>query len=71
MKVFFLVLVNVFNFDLFEFSAAILEKGLLQYLKRIYNWQLFNIKKGHNTKSTDFYRLSSYLENREITENEL
>ena len=29
MKVFFLVLVYVFNFDLFEFSAAILEKGLL------------------------------------------
>ena len=27
-KVFFLVLVNVFNFDLFEFSTAILEKGL-------------------------------------------
>ena len=29
-KVFFLVLVYVFNFDLFEFSAAILEKGLLR-----------------------------------------
>ena len=28
-KVFFLVLVSVFNFDLFEFSAAIWEKGLL------------------------------------------
>ena len=28
-KVFFLVLVYVFNFDLFEFSASILEKGLL------------------------------------------
>ena len=27
-KVFFLVLVYVFNFDLFEFSATILEKGL-------------------------------------------
>ena len=27
-KVLFLVLVNVFNFNLFEFSAAILEKGL-------------------------------------------
>ena len=27
-KVFFLVLVYVFNFNLFEFSAAILEKGL-------------------------------------------
>ena len=29
MKVFFILLVDVFNFDLFEFSAAILEKGLL------------------------------------------
>ena len=28
-KVFFLVLVYVFNFDLIEFSAAILEKVLL------------------------------------------
>ena len=28
-KVFFLVLVYVFNFDVVEFSAAILEKGLL------------------------------------------
>ena len=28
-KVFFLVLVNVFNFNLFEFLAAILDKGLL------------------------------------------
>ena len=27
-KVFFLVLVYVFNIDLFEFSAAILEEGL-------------------------------------------
>ena len=31
LKVFFPVLVYVFNFDLFEFSAAILEKGLLLY----------------------------------------
>ena len=29
LKVFFPVLVHVFKFDLFEFSAAILEKGLL------------------------------------------
>ena len=28
-KVFFTVLVYIFNFDLFEFSAAILKKGLL------------------------------------------
>ena len=32
-KVLFLVLVYVFNFNLFEFSAAILEKGLLTYLR--------------------------------------
>ena len=31
-NVFFLVLVYVFNFSLFEFSAAILEKGLLLYM---------------------------------------
>ena len=31
-KVFFLVLVYVFNFDLFEFFAAILEKGLITWL---------------------------------------
>ena len=30
MKVLFLVLVYVFNFDLFEFSDASLEEGLLQ-----------------------------------------
>ena len=30
LKVFFPVLVYVFNFDLFEFSATILEKGLLE-----------------------------------------
>ena len=30
-KVFLLVLVYVFNFDLFEFSSAILEKGLLLF----------------------------------------
>ena len=29
-KVFLLVLVYVFSFDLFEFSAAIFEKGLLE-----------------------------------------
>ena len=31
-KMLFLVLVFVFNFDLLKFSAAILEKGLLDYL---------------------------------------
>ena len=31
-KVFFVVLVYVFNCDLSEVSAAILEKGLLQFL---------------------------------------
>ena len=30
-KVFFLVLVHILNFNLFEFSAAILEKGLIHY----------------------------------------
>ena len=33
-KVVFLVLVYVFNFDPFEFSAAILEKDLLATVKR-------------------------------------
>ena len=33
----FLVLVYVFNFDLFEFSAAILEKGLFGELQIMYN----------------------------------
>ena len=31
-KMLFLVLVFVFNFDLFKFSAAILEKGLFKVL---------------------------------------
>ena len=31
-KVLFLVLVFVFNFDLFKFAAAILEKGLLAFV---------------------------------------
>ena len=30
-KVLFLVLIYVFSFDLFEYSANILEKGLLDY----------------------------------------
>ena len=34
-KVLFLVLVFVFNFDLFKFSAAILEKGLLKTISAI------------------------------------
>ena len=33
MKGLFLVLVYVFNFNLFEFSAAILEKGLLRSMR--------------------------------------
>ena len=33
-KVLFLVMVFVLNFDLFKFSAAILEKGLLPKVKR-------------------------------------
>ena len=34
-KVLFLVLVYVFNVKLFEFSAAILEKGLFYRLERV------------------------------------
>ena len=34
-KVLFLVLIYVFNFNLFEFSAAILEKGLLIFIDNI------------------------------------
>ena len=40
-KVLFPVLVFVFNFDLFKFSAAILEKGLL-FLFWPYNKHLIN-----------------------------
>ena len=43
-KVFFLVLVYVFNFDLFEFSAAILEKIL---------FLLSLTRKFHRDKSTN------------------
>ena len=35
-KVLFIVLVFVFNFDLFKFSAAILEKGLLGIKVSVY-----------------------------------
>ena len=35
-KVLFLVLVYVFNFDLFAFSAAILEKGLLLFSNEVF-----------------------------------
>ena len=37
MKVFFLVLVYVFNFNLFEFPAAILEKGLLHHNTKFFH----------------------------------
>ena len=36
-KMLFLVMVYVFNFNLFEFSAAILEKGLLKILRVNHN----------------------------------
>ena len=39
-KVPFLALVFVFNFDLFKFSAAILEKGLLLRLETVSNYLL-------------------------------
>ena len=35
-KILFLVLVFVFNFDLFKNSAAILEKGLLQFILQLH-----------------------------------
>ena len=38
-KVFFLVLVYAFNIDLFEFSAAILEKGLLYSSIACFVWK--------------------------------
>ena len=47
-RVFFLVLVYVFNFDLFEFSTAILEKSLLRGC-RIF---ILSAKAGTQTKST-------------------
>ena len=44
-KVFVLVLVYAFNIDLFEFSAAILEKGLLAYLLFIREIIISDLKK--------------------------
>ena len=41
-KVFFLVLVYVFNFDLFEFLAAVLEKGLLNF-SLVFNIRAFRL----------------------------
>ena len=38
-KMLFLVLVFVFNFDLFKFSAAILEKGLLLLIHLTEAWR--------------------------------
>ena len=46
-KMLFLVLVFVFNFDLFKFSAAILEKGLLlnnNNLSAIFNSSMDGLK---------------------------
>ena len=52
---FFLVLGNAFNFDLFEFSATILEKGLLQVYQqadsdtfRMYKYKPKTIKLSHS-----------------------
>ena len=44
-KVFLLVLVHVFNIDLFEFSAAILEKVLLAYFLFIHEIIISALKK--------------------------
>ena len=44
-KVFFLVMVYVFNFDLFEFSGAVLEKGLLQAVTvTLLSWARYKTK---------------------------
>ena len=40
-KVLFLVLVFIFNFDLFKFSAAILEKGLFARISSLFLWHNF------------------------------
>ena len=49
-KVFFPVLVHVFNIDLFEFSAAILEKALLRADNRRYSTRIEGkfAEKNHN-----------------------
>ena len=43
-KVLFLVLVFVFNFDLLKFSAAILEKGLFEHIRKFYRRKLKKIE---------------------------
>ena len=43
-KVFFLVLVNVFNFDLLEFLAAILERGLFRLSRARIEWLVKEMK---------------------------
>ena len=45
-KVLFLVLAYVFNFNLFEFSAAILEKGLFSYLLHATETGLSSVRGG-------------------------
>ena len=55
-KVLFLVLVFVFNFDLFKFSAAILEKGLLNALSICENMKYTHV----NTNEITFF-LVSYI----------
>ena len=50
-KMLFLVLVFIFNFDLFKFSAAILEKGLfLQNDSPLLNTYIHN-RQGNNEKT--------------------
>ena len=50
-KMLFLVLVFVFNFDLFKFSAAILEKGLFVGFEKFTSSYLFQIAR---EKSFDY-----------------
>ena len=57
-KMFYLVLVYV-NFDLFEFSAAILEKVLLKLVSATFNEKemfFFKLKCPRKCKKSDFHR---------------
>ena len=64
-KVLFLALVFVFNFDLYKISAAILEKGLLQaHTNFDLNFQLMNSSDYYLNKQLVQY-VSSCLEMRD------
>ena len=54
-RVLFLVLVYVFNLNLFEFSAAILEKGLLFYAGKLIVSFAAVVWARHTTRPNDGY----------------